>query len=114
MRRSSPGAGRFGRGAFAVPGVALLLVLPLLVQGPSCGHDFGFHLQSWMDASEQMRHGVLLPHWAYSAAYNAGEPRFVFYPPLSWVVGSLLLLILPANLVPAAFTFVSLTLAGWG
>lgn len=96
-----------------MPSVALLLVLPLLLHGPSCGHDFGFHVQSWVDAAEQMRHGVLLPHWAYSPAYNSGEPRFVFYPPVSWVLGSLLLLVLPANLVPAAFTFVSLTLAGW-
>ena len=100
--------------ALVVPFVALLLVFPLLLHGPSCGHDFGFHMQSWMDAAEQMRHGVLLPHWAYSPAYNAGEPRFMFYPPLSWLLGSLLLLVLPVNGVPAAFTFVSLTLAGWG
>ncbi len=100
--------------ALVVPLVALCLVLPLLLHGPSCGHDFGFHMQSWMDAAEQMRHGTPLPHWAYSPAFNAGEPRFTFYPPLSWVTGSLLLLLLPANLVPAAFTFVSLTLAGWG
>ncbi len=97
-----------------VPGVALLLVVPLLLHGPSCGHDFGFHIQSWMEASEQMRHGTLLPHWAYSPAFGAGEPRFVFYPPLSWLLGSVLLMLLPANVVPAAFTFAALTLAGLG
>ena len=97
-----------------MPLLALLLTLPLWLHGPSCGHDFGFHMQSWMDAGEQMRHGVLRPHWAYSPAFNAGEPRFLFYPPLSWLLGSVLLLALPANAVPAAFTFLALTLAGWG
>ncbi len=99
---------------WSIPLLAFLLVLPLLLHGPSCGHDFGFHMQSWMDAGEQMRHGVPLPHWAYSPAFNAGEPRFLFYPPLSWLVGSVLLLALPADTVPAAFTFLALTLAGWG
>ncbi len=100
--------------ALPVPLLALLITLPLWLHGPSCGHDFGFHMQSWMDASQQMRHGVPLPHWAYSPAFNAGEPRFIFYPPLSWLLGSTLLLVLPSNIVPAAFTFVALTLAGWG
>ena len=71
-------------------------------------------MQSWMDAAQQMRHGVLLPHWAYSPAYNAGEPRFVFYPPLSWLLGAVLWVLLPAAAVPATFTWLALTLAGWG
>ena len=98
--------------ALVLPLLALLLTLPLWRHGPSCGHDFGFHVQSWMDASAQMRQGVPLPQWAYSPAFNAGEPRFVFYPPLSWLLGSLLLLALPSAYVPAAFTLLSLTLAG--
>ncbi len=98
----------------AVPALSLLMVLPLLLHGPSCGHDFGFHMQSWMDAAAQMRHGTLYPQWAVSPAFNAGEPRFVFYPPLSWFLGSLLLLVLPSAVVPAAFTWLALTLAGWG
>ncbi len=114
MTQAPSAARRFEQGAFVVPGLALLLVTPLLLHGPSCGHDFGFHMQSWMDASQQMRHGTLLPHWAYSPAFNAGEPRFVFYPPLSWLLGSVLLMLLPANVVPAAFTFAALTLAGLG
>src|SRR5579875_1826325 len=97
-----------------LPVLALLLVLPLLLHGPSCGHDFGFHMQSWMDAGAQMRRGDLLPRWAYSPAFNAGEPRFMFYPPLSWVLGSVLLLALPSEVVPAVFTILALTLAGWG
>ncbi len=67
-----------------------------------------------MDAGAQMRHGDLFPRWAVSPAFNAGEPRFLFYPPLSWLLGSLLLLLLPAAVVPAVFTFFCLTGAAGG
>lgn len=97
-----------------LPMLALAIIWPLLRHGPSCGHDFGFHMQSWMDAGAQMRHGLMLPRWAYSPAFNAGEPRFVFYPPLSWWIGSLLLLALPAAIVPAVFTWLALTGAAIG
>ena len=110
MRRNESGG--FLRAHWPVlvlPLLALLPVLPLLLHGPSCGHDFGFHLQSWMDASAQMRHGDLLPRWAYSPAFNAGEPRFIFYPPLSWLIGSVLLLALPSALAPAIYTWLALT-----
>ena len=91
---------------------ALIAILPLLVYGCSCGHDFDFHLQSWMDAAQQLRHGTLQPHWIFSAAYNAGEPRFIFYPPISWMLGALLTLFLPATMLPAIYTFIVLTAAG--
>ena len=61
-----------------IPVVAFLAILPLLLQGPSCGHDFDFHLLSWLEAATQLAHGGY-PHWAYTPAYNAGEPRFLFY-----------------------------------
>ncbi len=73
---------------------ALFAVHPLIVHGCSCGHDFDFHLVNWMEVASQFSHGHLYPHWAFSPAYNAGEPRFVFYPPLSWVLGALLGLLL--------------------
>ena len=97
-----------------LPLLALAIVWPLLRHGPSCGHDFGFHVQSWMDAGAQMRHGKLLPRWAYSPAFNAGEPRFMFYPPLSWWIGSLLLLALPPAVGPAVFSWLALTAAAAG
>ena len=92
--------------------LAACISAPLVLHGPSCGHDYGFHMQSWMDAAAQIRHGHLLPHWAYSPAFNAGEPRFVFYPPLSWLLGSLLLLTLPGAAVSTVFTWIALTAAG--
>ncbi len=94
-----------------IPLVALLAVLPILLRGPSCGHDFDFHLLSWLEASTQFAHGGV-PHWAFTPAYNAGEPRFVFYPPLSWMLGGLLGLVLPWQFVPAVFTWIALTGSG--
>lgn len=97
--------------ALLCPVLALLFVLPLLRHGPSCGHDFGFHMQSWMDASDQLRHGTLFPRWAFSPAFNAGEPRFVFYPPISWLLGAVLVLLLPPIAVPTVYTVLALTAA---
>jgi uncharacterized membrane protein len=77
-----------------IPLAALVVVLPLIVRGCSCGHDFDFHLLSWFEAATQFAHGNLHPHWAFTPAYNAGEPRFVFYPPISWYLGAFLGLIL--------------------
>jgi len=86
--------------------------VPQFIRGNSCGHDFDFHLVSWFDCLNSWRHGVLYPHWSPSANYGAGEPRFVFYPPLTWMLGAALGLLLPWNLVPIALTWV--LLAGTG
>ena len=101
---------------FAGPGTILIAaavaVTPQLIRGNSCGHDFDFHLVSWLDCVNAWRHGILYPHWAPSPNYGAGEPRFVYYPPLAWMAGAALGLVLPWNLVPIALTF--LLLAGTG
>ena len=55
----------------------------------------------------------IYPHWAESANYLAGEPRFVFYPPLSWIVGGLLGVVLPWTWTPVAFTLIALLGAGF-
>jgi len=75
-----------------------------------------------MEAASQFSHGNLYPHWAFGPAYNAGEPRFVFYPPLSWMLGGILGLLLTHlpgvsqeaawSAAPIVFTWVALTLAG--
>ncbi|HEV2215894.1 MAG TPA: 6-pyruvoyl-tetrahydropterin synthase-related protein [Terracidiphilus sp.] len=93
---------------------AFLAASPLLVRGPSCGHDFDFHLASWFDALHSWSHGILYPHWAQSSNYGAGEPLFVFYPPLSWMLGAALGAVLPWSLVPFAITFVLLAGTGFG
>ena len=96
-----------------LPLTALLITLPLILHGCSCGHDFDFHLQSWLDAAQQLRHGTLYPRWAFSAAYNAGEPRFVFYPPLSWMLGAVLTILFPITAAPVIYTWIALTIAGF-
>ena len=98
------------------PGVILLAaavaLTPQFVRGNSCGHDFDFHLVSWLDAHNAWQQGILYPRWTPSANFGAGEPRFVFYSPLTWMMGAALGLILPWNLVPLILTF--LLLAGTG
>ena len=94
------------------PLAAFVAILPLLINGCSCGHDFDFHLLNWMEAARQFTHGNLHPHWAYTPAWNAGEPRFVFYPPLSWTIGAILGLIFPWTWTPILYTWLALTAAG--
>jgi hypothetical protein len=91
---------------------AAVAVVPQMVRGNSCGHDFDFHLVSWFDALNAWRHGLVYPHWTPSANYGAGEPRFVFYSPLTWMLGAALAAMMPWTAVPVAMTF--LLLAGTG
>ncbi len=91
---------------------ALVAITPELIRGNSCGHDFDFHLVSWFDALNGWRHLIPYPHWAPSANYGAGEPRFIFYSPLTWMMGAALGAFLPWTWVPVALTF--LLLAGTG
>ncbi|MDP9051092.1 MAG: hypothetical protein M3O31_10315 [Acidobacteriota bacterium] len=112
----------FNRRLLLIPLAALISVMPLMHYGCSCGHDFDFHFLSWMEAAQQFSHGNLHPHWAFTPAFNAGEPRFVFYPPLSWYVGALLGLLLTHlpglkeatawSATPILFTWIALTLSG--
>jgi hypothetical protein len=95
------------------PVVALIAILPLILHGCSCGHDFDFHIVSWLEAASQFGHGTLHPHWAYIPAYNAGEPRFVFYPPLSWTIGAILGIFLPWTWTPIVYTWLALTASGF-
>jgi hypothetical protein len=91
---------------------AALAIAPQFFRGNSCGHDFDFHLISWLDAQTSWRLGIPYPHWTPSANFGAGEPRFVFYPPLTWMLGAALGFVLPWQLVPIALTFLLLAATG--
>jgi 6-pyruvoyl-tetrahydropterin synthase related domain len=93
---------------------AALATAPQLARGVSCGHDFDFHLVSWLDALHSWRVGILYPHWTPSPNYGAGEPRFIFYPPLTWMLGAILGLLLPWRFVPQAMIFLLLAGTGFG
>ena len=99
-------------GPALIVAAAAVAVVPQLIRDNSCGHDFDVHLVSWLDCVNAWRHGILYPHWTSSANYGAGEPRFVFYPPLTWMGGAALALLLSWPLAPIALTF--LILAGTG
>jgi 6-pyruvoyl-tetrahydropterin synthase related domain len=93
---------------------AALATAPQFWRGVSCGHDFDFHLVSWLDALQGWRAGILYPHWTPSPNYGAGEPRFMFYPPLTWMLGAVLGVLLPWRFVPQAMTFILLAGTGFG
>jgi hypothetical protein len=99
----------------AIPVISLasaFVVLPFLHYGIPSGHDFEFHMNSWIDVVDHWKQGVIYPHWAAMAHYGYGEARFIFYPPLSWSLGALLGVMLPWKIVPAAYVWVVLTLSG--
>ncbi len=95
-----------------VAAVAICVVLPLIRLGIPSGHDFEFHMNSWIEVVDHWKQGVLYPHWAAMAHYGYGEARFIFYPPLSWKLGAGLGLVLPWKLVPVAYIWIVLTVAG--
>jgi hypothetical protein len=91
---------------------AVIAVGPLLFRGPSCSSDFGFSLISWIDAEHSMSTGLLYPHWANSPNFGAGEPKFVFYPPISWMGGAVLGMLLPWTFVPLVLFVLLLAATG--
>src|SRR4029077_1448321 len=77
------------------------------------GHDFEFHLNSWMEVVGQWRLGILYPRWAALAHFGYGEARFIFYPPISWLFRPALGLFLPWWVVPTVYEWIALTFPGF-
>jgi hypothetical protein len=95
-----------------VMATAFLVILPFFFLGNPSGHDFEFHVNSWMEVLGQWRQGILYPQWAALAQYGYGEARFIFYPPASWTLGAALGALLPWKAVPGAYVWFALTLSG--
>src|SRR5467141_446029 len=105
------------RGLFPIPAIvsaatAFATLVPFLFLGNPSGHDFEFHVFSWMEVVHQWKQGIAFPRWASLAHWTFGEARFLFYPPASWNLGALLGAILPWKIAPGAYIWVAITASG--
>jgi hypothetical protein len=90
----------------------LVAILPFSWWGIPSGHDFEFHMFSWMEVLSQWKDGIVYPRWAALAHWGYGEARFLFYPPASWTLGAALGAVVPWKIVPGVYCWIVLVLAG--
>lgn len=95
-----------------IAAAALAVEIPFFFLGTPSGHDVEFHLYSWLEVLAQWKQGIIFPRWAALANFGYGEPRFIFYPPVSWVLGSLISSVVPWTLAASVYIWLALTLAG--
>ena len=86
--------------------------IPFFFLGTPSGHDVEFHMYSWLEVLGQWKQGIIYPRWASLAHFGYGEPRFIFYPPASWVLGAFLGAIFPWTLVASIYIWIALVAAG--
>ena len=100
------------RSVLVVGIVCFLAIVPFFWWGIPSGHDFEFHMFSWMEVVGQWKQAVVYPRWAALAHWGYGEARFLFYPPASWTLGAALGAVLPWKIAPGAYCWLVLTVSG--
>ena len=92
--------------ALLAAGVATAAILPILMIGNASGHDVEFHLPNWIDVARHWHEGVAYPHWSSGGHFGYGDSRFIIYPPLSWLLGGVLALVLPGAMLQGAYVWI--------
>ena len=98
--------------AIVIMASAFAVVVPFFFYGNASGHDFEFHLLSWMEVVHQWKEVIVWPRWAAFAHWTYGEARFLFYPPASWNLGALLGVLLPWKIASGTYVWLALTTSG--
>ena len=62
--------------------LAIPVCLPLLSTRLIEGHDATEYLPRQVEFHEDISHGILLPRWAPDLSHGAGQPLFLFNPPM--------------------------------
>jgi hypothetical protein len=96
----------------SIAAAAFAVEIPFFFFGTPSGHDFEFHLYSWLEVLSQWKLGIVYPRWAALANFAYGEPQFLFYPPASWTLGAALAAIFPWTLVASIYIWLVLVAAG--
>ncbi len=91
---------------------ATAAVMPMVLIGTPLGHDLDYQVPSWMETADQFRQGILFQHWVAATNHGFGEPYFIFYPPLSRLIGGLVGLVLPWRMAPGVYVWLALVVAG--
>jgi hypothetical protein len=96
----------------SIAAAAVAVEIPFFFRGTPSGHDVEFHMYSWLEVLSQWKQGIVYPRWAALAHFAYGEPRFIFYPPASWILGATLSAIFPWTLVASIYIWIALVAAG--
>jgi hypothetical protein len=102
-----------GNGSLVIPLAAVIACLPRFIRGISCGHDLDFHVVSWLEVRRAWHQGIFYPHWAQSPNWSSGEARFIFYPPVTWMLGAVLSYLIGWDYVAGVMTFLILCGVGF-
>ncbi|HTJ30214.1 MAG TPA: 6-pyruvoyl-tetrahydropterin synthase-related protein, partial [Acidobacteriaceae bacterium] len=99
-----------------VLGILAIALVPVLLQAlfGYGGQGFTMHLPSWLELKTLWGLHEWRAGWASEANFGLGDPRFTYYPPVSFVLGAGLGVVLPVRILPAIYTWIVFALSGLG